>query len=169
MQGVGAPLRRSINPSAASDVAPVPGIVQAMLIGCYPGSSYQRVRGRRTSLPAGKGARGLTELRPGGLRGFPEKVGLALVEPLSHGPSRLLSRFSLSSRVHYRFHPPTRNSVLILPWPRTAGLVADGRARSPGAVIEVACCFSRGEEIVSEHRWLFEARRLCQSRGGCLL
>ena len=42
-------------------------------------------------MPAGKGARGLTELRPGGLRGFPEKVGLALMEPFSHGPSRLLA------------------------------------------------------------------------------
>ena len=27
-------------------------------------------------------------------------------------------------------------------------LAAGGRARSPGAMIEVACCFSRGEEIV---------------------
>ena len=27
-------------------------------------------------------------------------------------------------------------------------LAADGRARSPGVVIEVACCFRRGEEIV---------------------
>ena len=59
MQGVGAPLRRSINPSPGSDVAPVPGIVQAILIGCYPGSGYQRARGRQTSLPAGKGASGL--------------------------------------------------------------------------------------------------------------
>ena len=59
MQGVGAPLRRSINPSPGSDVAPVPGIVHAMLIGCYPGSGFQRIRGRRTSLPASEGASGL--------------------------------------------------------------------------------------------------------------
>ena len=59
MQGVGAPLRRSINPSPGSYVAPVPGIVQTTLIGCYPGSGYQRIRGRRISLPAGKGASGL--------------------------------------------------------------------------------------------------------------
>ena len=118
------------------DVAPVPGIVQAMLIGCYPGSGYQRVRGRRTSLPTGKGR--VAYRAPSWRASWFPREGLSCsMEPLSHGPSRLLALgalyphqsiigFSLPLRTPFPFFLGHGRQG----WPRTAELAADGRACS---------------------------------------
>ena len=77
------------------------------------------------------------------------------MKPLSQGPSRLLALGALYPRqsiigFNLRLGAPFPSFYNRgrQDWPRTAGLAADYRARSPSAVIEVASYFSTGEEIV---------------------
>ena len=74
---MGAPLRENDNPSLGSGVAPVPGIVEATLIECYPANGFHQIGGVDLLIHR-QGGEWLTEFRPGGFLGFPEKVGLAL-------------------------------------------------------------------------------------------